>query len=306
MLKRIGVFLLVNILIITTVSVVLNVIGVGPYLTRYGMDYGSLAAFCLVWGFAGAFISLAISRMMAKWMMGVKVIEPGTTARDERFLVDMVHNLSQAAGLTTMPEVGIYDSPDINAFATGPTKSRALVAVSSGLLNRMNQQEIEGVIGHEIAHVANGDMVTMTLLQGLVNAFVMFMARAVAYAITVAGVGRSEDDDSPAVPGMAYYVTSIALEIVFMILGSIVVSWFSRYREFRADAAGARLAGRDKMIGALKAIKREVERVPDLPGVQTAPAMQSLQISTRKKSWLGLFASHPNLDDRIAALESQI
>ncbi|HAR43341.1 MAG TPA: protease HtpX, partial [Bdellovibrionales bacterium] len=184
--KRISLFLLVNFLVIITISVILKLLGIQPYLTAYGIDYGNLMAFCLVWGMGGAFISLALSRIIAKFAMGVKVIAPDTHDPALQDLVQMVHQLAKSAGLPAMPEVGIYNSPEVNAFATGPTKSRALVAVSTGLLQRMHRAEVEGVLGHEIAHVANGDMVTMTLIQGVVNAFVMFLARAIAFALAQA------------------------------------------------------------------------------------------------------------------------
>jgi len=185
--KRIGSFLAVNVLVMVTISLILNVLGVKPYLTPYGLDYQSLMIFCLVWGMGGAFISLAPSRVMEKWMMGVKVISPDTRDPDQRELLQMVHVLARAAHLSAMPQVGIYESHEVNAFATGPTKSRSLVAVSSGLLQCMKQAEVNGVLAHEVAHIANGDMVTMTLIQGVVNAFVMFLARVIAFAFTMAG-----------------------------------------------------------------------------------------------------------------------
>jgi hypothetical protein len=192
-LKRIGLFLAVNALVVITISVILNLLGVKPYLTPYGLDYQSLMIFCLIWGMGGAFISLALSRVMAKWMMGVQIIPPDTRDPELQGLVQMVHEMSRAARLPAMPEVGIYESPEVNAFATGPTKARSLVAVSSGLLHRMGKEEVRGVIGHEVAHIANGDMVTMTLIQGVVNAFVMFLARAIAYALTMSRGQDSEE-----------------------------------------------------------------------------------------------------------------
>jgi heat shock protein HtpX len=244
----------------------------------------------------GAFISLALSRMMAKWMMGVVVIDPERAAGPERQLLHTVYHLAKRAGLSAMPEVGIYESPEVNAFATGPTKSRALVAVSSGLLRRMNAAEIEGVLGHEIAHIMNGDMVTMTILQGIVNAFVMFFARAIAYAIART---KRDDSSSESFSPVLYSVLVFVFEILFMILGAIVIATYSRYREFRADAGGADLAGRDKMIMALKGLKRTIE-IEDPHTDQ--PAFQVMKISS-KKSYLHLFCSHPPLDERIARLE---
>src|SRR3989339_1813106 len=180
--KRIFLFMAVNVLILLTLSITLNILGVRPYLNANGIDYGALMTFCLVWGIGGAFISLGLSRIMAKWMMGVQVIPPNTSDPALSSLVQTVHNLAKAAGLPKMPEVGYYNSPEINAFATGPTKSRALVAVSAGLLESMDRAQLEGVLAHEISHIANGDMVTMTLLQGVINAFVMFLARVIAFS----------------------------------------------------------------------------------------------------------------------------
>ncbi len=294
--KRIGLFIAVNVLVITTISLVLNLLGVQPYLTAQGIDYQSLMIFCLVWGMGGAFISLAISRMMAKWMMGVQVIPPDTRNPELRDLVQMVHELSRSARLPAMPEVGVYDSPEVNAFATGPSKSRSLVAVSSGLLRRMNREEIRGVLGHEVAHVANGDMVTMTLIQGIVNAFAMFLARVVAYALTMAR--GSDGEERPGTP-MSYYLVQFVLEMVFMIFGSMVVAWFSRYREYRADAAGARLAGRGSMIQALEGLRRTIEDIE--PAAQ--PAVQALKISSRPGGFMRLFSTHPPLEERIQRLK---
>lgn len=295
--KRIVLFLLVNMAVLSTVSFILYLFNVRPYLNQHGLDYGSLAVFCLIWGMAGAFISLGLSRIMAKWMMGVQIIDPQTRDPSMRALVQVIHGLAKKAGLPAMPEVGIYDSAEVNAFATGPSKSRSLVAVSSGLLNRMNPDELEAVLGHEITHVANGDMVTMTLLQGVINAFVMFFARIAAFAITRA-LGRREDESSESASPFFYQMIVFALEIVFMILGSIVVASFSRYREFRADAGGARLAGKDKMIQALQALKRTVE-VQDPSHEQKS--FQALKISSND-GIMKLFASHPPLDERIARL----
>jgi len=197
-----------------------------------------------------------------------------------------------------MPQVGIYQSPELNAFATGPTKKRSLVAVSTGLLQKMNREEVEGVLGHEITHISNGDMVTMTLLQGVVNAFVMFLSRVIAYAI--ASALRDSDRGGRGISYGIYFLVSIVLEIVFMIFGSMVVAWFSRWREFRADAGGARLAGRGAMVEALQALQRNYE-IED-PRVQ--PAFQNLKISGHPKGWRKLFASHPPLSERIERLQS--
>jgi len=292
--KRIGLFLAVNILIVLSISVVLNLLGVQPYLTSKGIDYQSLVVFCLIWGFGGAFISLGLSRVIAKWSMKVKVLPLAATAPDERWLLDTVARLAIQAGLSKAPEVGVYESEDMNAFATGPTKSRSLVAVSSGLMKRMSRQEVEGVLAHEIAHISNGDMVTMTLVQGVVNAFVMFIARIVAWSAS-----QLVDEEKR---GMVNFVAVIALEIAFGVLGMLVVSAFSRRREFRADVGGARLAGRPKMIAALKALQRVNQPAADSP-----QSIAALQISTSKKSgFMAMIATHPPLEDRIKRLEAVV
>lgn len=298
--KRIGLFLMVNLLVVVTISLILNFLGVKPYLTQYGLDYQSLVIFCLVWGMGGAFISLALSRVMAKWTMGVQIIDPDTRDFNQRELLQTVHELARSAHLPAMPQVGIFDSPEVNAFATGPTKSRSLVAVSTGLLQSMKREEVKGVLGHEIAHIANGDMVTMTLIQGVVNAFVMFLARAIAFALVMAG-NKSEDREGSGAP-MTYYVVQFVLEIVFMILGSMVVAWFSRYREFRADKGGARLAGRQNMIQALQSLRRNFEAID--PAVQ--PSIQALKISSRPGGIMRLFSTHPPLEERIERLRTAV
>jgi heat shock protein HtpX len=295
--KRILLFLAVNALVLVTISFILNILNVKPYLTKEGIDYNSLLIFCFIWGMAGAFISLSLSRIMAKWMMGVRVIDPNNCQGAEKELLDMVYKLAKNAGLPTMPQVGIYQSPEVNAFATGPSRSRSLVAVSAGLLRRMDSAEVDAVLAHEVSHVANGDMVTMTLLQGVVNAFVMFFARILAYVVM--RMGRQRDEGEVGSPFM-YSILVFVFEIMFMILGTMVIATYSRFREFRADAGGARLVGRDKMVGALKALQRTIE-VQDPKAEQ--PAFQAFKISNNKP-FLRLFASHPPLDERIARLES--
>ncbi len=289
--KRIFLFLAVNLLILLTISVTMKVLGIGYYLTARGIDYGALMAFCLLWGMGGAFISLGLSRVMAKWMMGVQVIDPATTDPVLSGLVNTVHTLARAAGLPKMPEVGYYPSPEINAFATGPTRSRALVAVSAGLLETMNREQLEGVLGHEISHVANGDMVTMTLVQGVINAFVMFLARVIAFFIA----NRGRDENSSAAPN---YLIVFLLEIVLSVLGMIAVAAFSRWREFRADAGSAALAGREKMISALEALRRHTEEA-DLTRNE---ALATMKISGRPR--FALFATHPPLEERIERLKA--
>lgn len=301
--KRIALFLAVNFLVLMTISIVIKLLGIEPYLGRTGINYSSLMAFCLIWGMGGAFISLMLSKVMAKWMMGVELIDPMTTNADLRELVSIVHRLARQAGITKMPDVGIYESPEVNAFATGPSKNNSLVAVSSGLLARMDRGAIEGVLGHEISHVANGDMVTMTLLQGVVNAFVMFLARVVAFALD--NFLRGDRENGRGLGPFAYMATVWILEIVFAALGMIVVASFSRWREYRADAGGARLAGRDRMVGALRSLQRALE-INMSPESQTAPSFANFKISPNKGSFVALFASHPPLEERIARLERGI
>ncbi|MCB9255435.1 MAG: protease HtpX [Bdellovibrionaceae bacterium] len=297
MAKRVFLLIVVNLLVITTLTVVLALFGVGNYITPYGLDYQSLFAFCAVFGFGGAFISLALSRVMAKMMMGVHVIDPhNPQSALERDLLQTVYRLAQRAGLSTMPEVGIYDSPEVNAFATGPSKSRALVAVSSGLIQSMDSRAVEGVLGHELAHVANGDMVTMTLLQGIINTFVMFFARVAAWGISQALSGDRDRNRGP--NPFVHYICVIVFQIAFSLLGAIVVNYFSRTREFRADKGGANVAGKEKMIHALQSLKRGTETVGD-----DHPSLATLKISGRAKAAMALFATHPSLDDRIAALQ---
>ncbi|MGZ4971899.1 MAG: protease HtpX [Limisphaerales bacterium] len=293
--KRVSLFVIVNVLVLATITLVLSLFHVPARIG--GGNFLGLLFICLIWGMVGSVISLLLSRVMAKWMMGVKVIPENTADPAARRLVDTVHQLARNAGLTTMPEVGFYESPEVNAFATGPSRSRSLVAASSGLLNHMNQTEVEGVLGHEIAHIANGDMVTMTLIQGVVNAFVMFFARIAALALT----SRSNDDNRGGNP-FAYFMLVQVFQIVFSIFGMIVICWFSRWREFRADAGGAKYAGRGNMISALKALQAYHERGLDQAG-QQQPAFQALKISGKTGGMMMLFATHPPLEERIARLE---
>src|SRR5437667_2628164 len=293
--KRIFLFLAVNTLVVLTISMVLSVLGV-RYRLGAGL-YVPLLVFCLVWGMAGAFISLALSRLMAKWFMGVEVIDPRTSDPGLQELVQMVHGLAQRARLPAMPEVGIYDSPEVNAFATGPSRTRSLVAVSRGLLQAVRRGELEGVLAHEIAHIANGDMVTMTQIQGIINAFVMFLARVLAFVVSQAM--RSRDNER----GGNYFLQYILIhlfEFVFMLLGAIVVCWFSRQREFRADAGGARYTSREQMIGALEALRR-VHETPAIAAAGQADSFQTLKISGKPGH---LFATHPPHQERIARLKN--
>lgn len=293
MLKRISLFLLTNILVLTTITIILSLLGQTSYINGNAIDYGSLLVFSAVVGFSGSLISLALSRWMAKQMMNVQILHPddATLTPRERELVDKVHRLAQTAGLTKMPEVGIYPSPEVNAFATGPSKRRSLVAVSEGLLETMDDDAIEGVLAHEVAHIANGDMVTMSLLQGIVNTFVVFLSRIAAF---IASRFVKEE-----MQWIVHFVAVIFFQILFSILGSIVVMAYSRYREYHADAGGADFAGKDKMIHALQSLKRYKEQIDTR---QTS--LTTLKISN-KKGMINLFSSHPDLNDRIMRLQQK-
>ena len=287
--KRIFLFIITNIAVILTLSIVAAILGVGSGIGPDGLNLQSLAVFCLFWGMGGAFISLQMSRWIAKRATGVRLVDGRTGNSQVDWLYETVARLTRQANLP-MPEVGIYESPEVNAFATGPSKSRSLVAVSSGLLRSMRPDEVEGVLAHEVAHIANGDMVTMTLLQGVMNAFVMFFARVIAYALTRSNDSRNNNG--------SYYLIVIVLQIVLGILGSLVVNWFSRYREFRADHGGATLAGRERMIGALRRLAVSHELVDT-----QQQALATMKINGGR-SWATLFSTHPPLAERIAALEN--
>jgi len=289
--KRIFYFLITNILVLLTISIILTLTGGWNYITAHGIDYGALLTFSAVIGFAGSFVSLAISRWIAKKMMGVQVIDPNAPEHEyERSVVEKVHRLSRAAGLLHMPEVGIYHSPEVNAFATGPSKKRSLVAVSAGLLNEMDDDAVEGVIAHEVAHIANGDMVTMTLLQGVVNTFVVFLSRIVAFAVS--RFVRSE------IAPIVHFLSIIVFQIAFSLLGSIVVNAYSRHREYHADKGGADLAGKDKMRHALEMLKAYTGRASS-GNEQTSVA--TMMINSKKKKSM-LFSTHPDIDERIRRL----
>lgn len=290
--KRIFLFFAVNILIVATLSIVTSLFGIQPYLNEKGINYESLIVFALIWGFGGAFISLALSKVMAKWMMGVQIIPTNTTNMTHLKLIDKVHRFSRNAGIQKMPEVGIYESPDLNAFATGPSKNNSLVAVSTGLLENMNEAELDGVLAHEVAHVANGDMVTMTLVQGVVNAFVIFVSRIIAHF-------ASQFVDEEKQNAVRFGVTLVS-EILLGILGMLVVSAFSRKREFRADAGGASLAGKNQMIAALQKLQTHYHTDS---AQDDQPAIASLKISGKSNGFLRLFSTHPDLEDRILKLK---
>jgi heat shock protein HtpX len=286
--KRILLFLLTNLAIMATLSIVLTVLGVGGYLTATGIDYGALMVFCLVWGMGGAFISLLMSKFIAKMAMGVQVIDGRTGKEELDWLYRTVEQLATRANIP-MPEVGYYNSPEVNAFATGPSKRSSPVAVSTGLFQAMRRDEVEGVLAHEITHIENGDMVTMTLIQGVVNAFVMFFARIIA------NVARQMVDEKNSY--LVNMLVTIVLDIMLGILGMMVVAWFSRAREFRADAGGARLAGRPQMIGALQRLMQTHELVDTRQA-----SLATLKISG-KRGFMALLSTHPPLQDRIAALQ---
>jgi heat shock protein HtpX len=294
MFRRFFFFILTNIMIMLLISTLVQLFGIQPYLTQSGIDYQQLIAICLVWGMGGAFISLLLSKWSAKMMMGLQPID--ITDPRHGWIADRVHEYARKAGITTVPEVYFYESPELNAFATGPSKNNSLVAVSTGLIQQMNKAEVEGVLGHEVAHIANGDMVTMTLIQGVINAFVMFLARVVTFAID----NLMKKDDDEGLGGLAQYLLIQLFQVIFGILGSLVTCYFSRTREYKADEGGASLAGKDKMIAGLQALKAHYE----IPADNSQPALATFKISGGP-SWLSLFSTHPQLDDRINALKSK-
>ena len=290
--KRILLFVATNIAIILILSIVLNLLGVDSILDgRGGLNLTSLLIFASVFGFGGSFISLAMSKWSAKKLTGAQVIESPRNEM-EAWLLNTVKRQATTAGIG-MPEVAIYDAPDANAFATGMNRNSALVAVSTGLLRIMPRGEVEAVLGHEISHVANGDMVTLTLIQGVVNTFVIFISRVVGYFVDRV-VFKSEDEG----PGPAYLITTIVAQLVFGVLASIIVMWFSRQREFRADAGSAALEGRGKMIAALRSLQKTAEQ-PHLPS-----QMAAFGIAGGTSGFMKLFMTHPPLEERIAALEA--
>lgn len=288
--KRIIYFLATNMAIMLVLSVTMRILGVEPYLNANGLDLSNLLAFAAIMGFGGAFISLAMSKWSAKRMSGAVVIEEARTPT-EIWLMKTVREQADALGIK-MPEVAVFNSPEVNAFATGMTKNSSLVAVSSGLLNAMTKDEAEAVLAHEVSHIANGDMVTLTLIQGVVNTFVMFLSRVIGYAVDKI-IFKTERGTGP-----AFFVTMIIAELVLGVLASMIVMWFSRQREFRADAGAAKLSSRSKMIAALERLQ-----------AQHAPSVLPKQMAAFGISGGGgfakLFSSHPSLDDRIAALRQQ-
>jgi heat shock protein HtpX len=288
--KRIVLFLVTNLAIVVVLSIVAHVLGVDQYMNARGGSLNGLLVFAAIFGFGGSLISLALSKWMAKNAMGVEVIAHPRNAT-ESWLINAVAAHARNAGIG-MPEVGVFDSPEPNAFATGASRNNALVAVSTGLLQRMNEREVDAVLGHEISHVANGDMVTLALIQGVVNTFVIFLSRIIGNIVD-RSVFRSEDGRGP-----AYFISVIVSEIVLGILASLIVLAFSRYREFRADRGGARLAGRDNMVSALERLKSAHEPLPQqfaAFGIASGKVARGLQ-----RLWM----SHPPLDERIAALRA--
>jgi heat shock protein HtpX len=293
--KRVFLFLATNIAIVLVLGITLRLLGFESILDQQGVDLNinALLVFAAMFGFGGSFISLAISKWTAKRFTGAQVIETPRNAT-EQWLMQTVKRQANMAGIG-MPEVAVYDAPDVNAFATGMSRNNALVAVSTGLLNAMSQDEAEAVLGHEISHVANGDMITLALIQGVVNTFVIFLSRVIGHVVdrVVFKVERGH--------GPAFWITAIIAEIVLGILASIIVMWFSRQREFRADAGGAQLAGREKMIAALERLKRSVDQ-PHLPDQMAAFGINGKINGGIKR----LFMTHPPLDERIAVLKQSI
>ncbi|MBC7160545.1 MAG: protease HtpX [Immundisolibacter sp.] len=291
--KRVGLFLLTNLAVLAVLAVTSRLLGVDRFLTQNGLDLPALFGFAAVFGMGGALISLALSRWMAVRSTGARVIGQPADAT-ERWLLDTVARQAQMAGLP-MPQVAIFDSPQPNAFATGPSRARSLVAVSSGLLEQMDRRQVEAVLAHEISHIANGDMVTLTLIQGVVNTFVIALARIVGYAVDRALAGGQERE----APGPGFWITSLVCELLLGILATMVVMAFSRRREFRADAGGARLAGRGAMIAAL-------ERLRAVHEPQALPASLNAFGILGGKALARLFMSHPPLEERIAALRAAL
>lgn len=297
MFTRIFLFLLTNILVIALLSFIMSVFNIAPYINQYGLNYTSLLIFAAIFGFGGALISLFLSKFMAKMAYRIQIIKDPKD-QNEAYLFQTVKALSDQMHIG-MPDVWIYQSPELNAFATGWNRNKALVSVSSGMLEQMSKDEIEGVLGHEMSHVRNGDMVTMTLLQGIINTFVIFGARVAAFFVSKA-LARGED--SQGLSYFTYFLVSIVFEIIFGILASTIVMWYSRKREFRADAGSAQMLGKSKMITSLK----KLQSMYDVPEDPRGEALQNFKINHKPKSIgkLGrLFRSHPPLSERIAALE---
>ncbi len=302
--KRIILLILTNLAVVAVLGIVWNILdqlfGITQYFARMGLpaEFGYIAVMSLVLGFGGAFISLMMSKSMTIRSMGVHIID-NPTSKQERWLLDVVKRQADRVGIN-MPTVGIFYTDEPNAFATGARKNDALVAVSSGLLENMTADEVEAVLGHEMSHVANGDMVTMTLLQGVLNTFVIFFSRVIAYLVDSLLSGNRDNQQSHASYGMTYFLVSMVAQVLLGFLASMIVMWFSRYREFHADKGGANLAGREKMIAALRRLQ-QVGKPHDLPGEMAAFGIMGGMAHGLKK----LFMSHPPLDERIEALQRQ-
>lgn len=288
--KRIGLFLLTNIAVLAVAMITMNLLGVGNYMQGTNLDLGNLFAFALIFGFAGSFVSLAMSKWMAKMSTGAQVITSPRNA-DEQWLLETVSRMATKAGIKT-PEVAIYNSPEPNAFATGMTKNSSLVAVSTGLLVNMRRNEVEAVLGHEVAHVANGDMVTMALLQGVLNTFVIFFAKIIAWAVDRIVLKNENEGHS-----WTFIIVDLVAQILLGILASMIAMWFSRHREFHADNGGAYLAGKENMIAALR-------RLQTMHPGELPDQMAAFGISAGGSKFGHLFMSHPPLEERIAVLEA--
>ena len=287
--KRVLLFIVTNLAVMLVLGIAARILGVDRFLTANGLNMGALLGFALIMGFGGATISLLMSKPMAKWSTGAQVINDSPDPT-HRWIVGAVQRFSEKAGIQ-MPEVAIYEG-EPNAFATGAFRNSALVAVSTGLLHSMNRDEVEAVIGHEVAHVANGDMVTMTLIQGVMNTFVVFLSRVVGYFVDKVVLRNTNDG-----PGIGYYVTTVVLDLVLGVVAAMIVAWFSRHREFRADAGAAQLLGRKQpMINALA-------RLGGMDPGELPKSVAAMGISSRPSGLMALFSSHPPIEDRIRALQ---
>lgn len=295
MFKRVGLFLLTNFLVIATICIITTLLGFHGYLAAYGFDYFALGFLCLLWGSVGAFISLFLAKSIALRFLGVVIIDPATAPPQERSLILMIQGLARKAGLAKIPEVGIYESTEVNAFATGSSKKNSLIAVSTGLLAHMKEVEIQGVLGHEISHIANGDMVTMILIQGIVNSFGLFLSSLIMYGWNK--ISRFWSKDSSYSSTVIFNALGFIFDVFFTLLGSLLTAAFSRQREYRADIGGALIVGKSKMIAALQRLKTSKEDEANF-----APIVQSLKIN-HKASVIEYFSSHPTLEDRIQRLQ---
>ncbi len=295
---RIVLFVATNLAVMIVIGIVTKILGVDRWLTMNGINYEALLVFSLIVGFTGSIFSLLISKIMAKMAYGIRTIDPNNPQNsEERWLADTVSQLAHDADIP-MPELGIYESPEVNAFATGPSKGSSIVAVSSALLRQMNRRETQGVLAHEVSHIANGDMVTMVLLQGILNTFVIFLSRVAGFLIDSA-LSKGRDSESRGV-GIGYYLAVFVCEIIFSILASMIVMWFSRHREYRADASAARLCGKEPMIEGLEKLRSIVEGTHIVDN--RAQSLNTFKISGRSKM-IALFSTHPPLEKRIEALK---